>query len=192
MQAKGIIFRKAIVILVLLMQSSWIASAQDKYFTKSGTISFYSDDPMEKIEAVNRSTSAVLDTKTGNFQFVLLLKGFEFKKALMQEHFNENYVESDKFPKANFKGVVVNNSSIDYKKDGTYEAQVKGKLSIHGQEKEVATKGSFTVKEGKIICNAVFPIKLSDYQVSIPSLVKDKVAEQVRITVACTLIPLKS
>jgi YceI-like domain len=191
MKMNGMVSRKVLLISLTMLQLSLIATAQDKYFTKSGTISFFSDAPMEKIEAINRSTSAVLDTKTGNFQFVLLMKGFEFKKALMQEHFNENYVESEKFPKASFKGTVTNNSAINYGKDGTYEAVVKGKLTIHGQEKEVTAKGNFTVKEGKINTASVFTIKLSDYQISIPALVKDKVAEQVRITVNCLLAPLK-
>lgn len=165
--------------------------SQDRFFTKSGTISFYSEAPMEKIEAVNKSVSAVLDTKTGNFQFVLLMKGFEFKKALMQEHFNENYVESEKFPKANFKGNVVNHAAINYTKDGVYEAQVKGKMNIHGQEREVLAKGNFTVKNGKIIAASVFTLKLADYKIRIPALVKDNIAEQVRVTVSCVLEPLK-
>src|SRR5687768_16802327 len=88
--------------------------AQDKFFTKSAKISFFSSASLEDIEAHNRSTQAVLDTKTGDIQFSLLMKGFEFRKALMQEHFNENFVESDKYPKAEFKGQVVNNSEINY------------------------------------------------------------------------------
>jgi YceI-like domain. len=96
------------------------ATAQDKYFTKSGKISFYSKSSLENIEAHNKSVTCVLDTKTGNLQFAILMKGFEFEKALMQEHFNENYVESHKFPKADFKGQVTNNAMINYAKDGSY------------------------------------------------------------------------
>lgn len=163
---------------------------QNRYFTKTGKISFFSDAPMEKIEAVNRSVSAVLDSKTGQLQFLVLMKGFEFRKALMQEHFNENYIESDKYPKAQFKGVIQNNAQINYTRPGNYEAIVKGTLSLHGQEKEMETKGTIIVQPGHLQAEAVFWIKLGDYQVSIPSLVKDKVSENVRITVTCLLDPL--
>ncbi len=163
---------------------------QSRYFTKTGRISFFSDAPMEKIEAVNRSVSAVLDTKTGQLQFLVLLKGFEFRKALMQEHFNENYVESDKYPKAQFKGVIQNNEQINYTKSGNYEAIVKGILTLHGREKEIETKGTIIVQPGQLRAEAVFWIMLGDYQVSIPSLVKDKVSEKVQITISCLLDPL--
>ena len=105
--------------------------AQDKYFTKTGKISFFSKAIIENIEAHNRSVTCVLDTKTGNVQFSVPIKGFEFEKALMQEHFNENYLESDKYPRGEFKGQIVNNSEIDYTKDGVFQGKVKGKLTIH-------------------------------------------------------------
>src|SRR3954471_14722308 len=109
---------KRLLILVTLVTIASSSFAQDKFFTKTGKISFYSKAPMEDIEATNNSVTAVLDAATGNFQFAVLIKGFEFRKALMQEHFNENYLESDKFPKAEFKGQVVNNSAISYTKEG--------------------------------------------------------------------------
>src|SRR5689334_5931033 len=105
------------LLLILAIFCAFGASAQDRFFTKSGKITFYSKATLEDIEAVHRSVSCVLDTKTGILQFAVLMKGFEFQKALMQEHFNENYVESDKFPNGSFKGEVANNSSINYQKD---------------------------------------------------------------------------
>jgi hypothetical protein len=169
------------------------AAAQDKYFTKNGKILFKcTKSPLEKIEASNKGTTCVLDSKTGNMQFAVLMKGFEFERALMQEHFNENYVESHKFPKAEFKGQISNNSEINYTKDGTYAAKVKGQLTIHGVTKPVETTGTVTVKNGKIIAVADFTVQVSDYNISIPSLVSDKISNTVNINVDCNLEPLKS
>ena len=96
--------KKQLVIIIITLFSASLANAQDKFFTKSGQVIFSSKTSLENIEAHNKSATCVLDTKTGNLQFAVLMKGFEFEKALMQEHFNENYVESHKFPKAEFKG----------------------------------------------------------------------------------------
>jgi hypothetical protein len=166
--------------------------AQGKYYTKSGRIQFESKAPLENIEAVNRSVTCVLDSKTGNVQFAVIMRGFEFAKALMQEHFNENYVESHKFPKAEFKGQVLNNNVINYGQDGVYPAKIRGKMTIHGETKDVEADGKVTVKNGRIVANSDFRIQLSDYKISIPNLVKDKVSNSVRIIVDCTLEPLKS
>jgi len=119
------------------------------------------------------------------------MKGFEFKKALMQEHFNENYVESDKYPKAEFRGQIVNNGDINYTKDGTYNTHVKGKLTLHGQTKDVDADGKITVKNGKLFATSDFTIQMSDYNISIPKLVKENMSNAVSINVNCTLEPLK-
>ena len=165
--------------------------AQDKFFTKSGRINFVSKAPLENIDANHKSVTCVLDTKTGNMQFAVLMKGFEFEKALMQEHFNENYVESHKYPKAEFKGQVVNNSEVNYTKDGTYSAKVKGTLTMHGETKEVEAIGNVVVKSGKLQTAAEFTILLSDFKIEIPKVVKDNVSNTVKITVDCSLEPLK-
>jgi len=165
--------------------------AQDKYFTKSGSINFLSKGAIETIQANHRSVTCVLDSKTGAVQFAVLMKGFEFKKALMQEHFNENYVESDKYPKAEFRGQITNNGEIAYTKDGVYNAHVKGKLTLHGVTKEVEADGKITVKGGKLLANSDFTILMSDYNISIPKLVKENMSNTVTISVNCTLEPLK-
>src|ERR1700750_1392280 len=125
--------KKATVLVMGLVFAISGVFAQDKFFTKTGKISFYSKTTMENIEAHNRSVTAVLDAKTGNVQFSALIKGFEFEKALMQQHFNENYLESTKYPQASFKGQIVNNSDVNYTKDGTYNVKVKGQLTLHGE-----------------------------------------------------------
>jgi len=167
------------------------AFGQGKFYTKTGSISFYSKTKMEDIEAHHRSVTCVLDTKNGTVQFAVLMKGFEFRKALMQEHFNENYVESDKYPKAQFKGQVTNSSSIDYTKEGTYPAKIKGTLTIHGEEKEVETDGMITVKDEKIGTAAEFQIAIADYKISVPALVKDNISKNISIKVSCSLEPLR-
>ena len=181
-----------IIFSLLLIVGFHCLQAQDRFYTKSGQISFFSKAPLESIEAANKNVTCVLDTKTGQLQFVVLMKGFEFRKALMQEHFNENYVESSKFPRAEFKGQIVNNNEINYKLDGTYNANVKGKLSIHGETKEIESTGTITIKDGKISAASGFNILLSDYKITIPALVKDKVSNSVSITVNCALELLKS
>src|SRR5688572_24968778 len=118
---------------------SIISFGQDKYFTKSARINFYSSTPLEDFEAQNKSAVSVLDAKTGSVQFSALIKGFEFENEEMQEHFNDHYLESDKYPKSEFKGQILNNASVNYKKAGSYPVQVKGQLTLHGVTKEVMT-----------------------------------------------------
>ena len=183
--------KKLIMFVAISSMLVSVLSAQDKYYTKTGKINFKSKATLENIEALNKSVTAVLDTKTGNLQFAVLMKGFEFEKALMQEHFNENYVESHKYPKAEFKGAVLNNNDINYTKDGTYKAKVKGQLTIHGETKEVETDGTIQVKAGKLMTDATFGVTLADYKIEIPKLVKDNIAKIVNIEVDCTLDPLK-
>ena len=156
-------------------------SGQDKYFTKTGRISFAGKSTLSSINAENKAVSVVLDTKTGILQFSLLMKGFEFKKALMQKHFNEKYIESDKFPKSEFKGAFVNNTLVKYGMDGVYPVTAKGKLSIHGETKDIEATGIVIVKNGKLILSSTFYILIPDYKIN--ANMNDKVA----ITVDCSL-----
>lgn len=183
--------RKCVTTLAVVLLAGTLVQAQDKYFTKSGKIEFFSNAPMEDIEARNKTVTAVLDTKTGALQFSVLMKGFEFQKALMQEHFNENYVESHKYPKGEFRGTIVNNSDINYSKPGTYPATVKGKLTIHGVTRDVETTGTITVDGTYLLGTSSFNIKLSDYNIKVPAVVKDKLSNNIKITVDTRLEPLK-
>jgi hypothetical protein len=178
------VFRFGFVACFCLLFSDLFAQ---KSYTKSGKISFYSKAPLEKIEAVNKTVTAILDSKTGMVQFAVLMKGFEFEKALMQEHFNENYVESDKYPKASFAGVLQGNEKILYTKDGSYQTTVKGKLTLHGVTKDIETAGSVIVTKGIPQLVANFTIELADYKITIPSLVADKISKEVKLMVACSL-----
>ena len=181
--------KKVIVLALGLVFAVTGVFAQDKFFTKTGKISFYSKATLENIEAHNRSVTCVLDAKTGNVQFSALVKGFEFEKALMQQHFNENYLESDKYPRAEFKGQITNNSDINYAKDGTYNAKVKGKLTLHGETKDVETDGTITVKGGKVQAESDFTLQLPDYKIKNEKL--NNISNTIRVTVNCMLEPLK-
>lgn len=162
---------------------------QGKYYTKTGKIKFDANTPNspDKVEAVTNSAVCVLDTKSGAIQFSVVVNGFQFEKALMQEHFNENYLESAKFPKAEFKGTIGNNHEVNYTKDGVYKVKVSGGLTIHGVTKQVDTEGELTIKNGRILAKAGFEVLLSDYQVKIPGVVADKVAKSAKIMVECNL-----
>ena len=177
---------KQLLLIACLAAVSMTANAQ-KFITKTGHIKFYSDSPLEKIEAHNRQVNVALDAATGDFVFRVLMKSFDFEKALMQEHFNENYVESDKYPNALFLGKVTNIKDVNVSKDGVYEATVEGKLTIHGVTQVVKEKGSFEVKEGKLNGRAKFNILLSDYNIKIPGAVTNNVSKSIEITVEVSL-----
>jgi hypothetical protein len=170
------------------------SSFGQKYFTKTGKIFFdaTATNSPEKITGVNRGVTCVVDIKNGNIQFAALMKSFEFERALMQEHFNENYIESEKYPKAEFKGIISDNAAVDYLKDGTYTVKVKGKLTMHGETKDIETTGKIIIQGGKINTAADFIVEVADFKVSIPGLVADKVSKTVKIIVNCSLEPLKS
>jgi YceI-like domain len=181
---------KVLTFLIAATLLSTTLSAQDKFFTKTGKISFYSKAIIENIEAHNRSVTCVMDTKSGMVQFSVPIKGFEFEKALMQEHFNENYLESDKYPRAEFKGQIVNNGDIDYTKDGVYTAKVKGKLTIHGETNDVETEGKVTKEGNKLTIISEFNVRLPDYKIKNEKL--QNISNTIQVTVNCSLDPLKT
>ena len=146
---------------------------------------------MEDIDGVNKSTTCVFDANTGDIQFAILVKGFEFKSALMQEHFNENYMESGKYPKSIFRGKITNLDKINFQNDGTYPVIVKGELEIHGVKNEVETKGTFKVSGENVLATAEFSVALADYKIEIPGLVKDKIAKTAKVQVNCSNTLLK-
>ncbi len=154
-----------------------------KHFTRTGKITFSSEAPLEKIEASNQKATSIIDIATGKMEFAVLIKAFQFEKALMQEHFNENYMESDKYPKAIFKGTIADISAVDFSKDGNYPVKVKGKLTIHGETNEVEAEGTINVKDGKISAISTFEVAVADYKIKIPSVVKDNIAKTVQISV---------
>jgi hypothetical protein len=151
------------------------------YTTRTGFIGFYSKTPLEDIRAENNQVFAAIDAGKKNIAFSLLLRGFVFTKELMQEHFNENYVESDKYPKATFSGSFT--GDVDLSKDGVYRVMVKGNLNLHNVTHPLESPGTMEVKGGKLTGTAEFKVKPEDYNISIPSLVRDKIAQEMRVNV---------
>ena len=179
--------KKVVFLLIIALLGLSTRGLAQKYITKTGHISFYSDAPLEDIEAQNDQVNAALDVENGDFVFKVLMKSFEFEQALMQEHFNENYVESDKFPNSTFKGKVLNISDINFASEGSYEVNVNGDLNIHGVTNEVNCKGTFVIGDGHIRATAVFEVSPEDYKISIPSAVAENIAKTIEVTVEVDL-----
>lgn len=155
--------------------------AAQKYITRSGVTSFKASvAAFEPIEAVNKSSSAVINDK-GDIAALLLVKGFHFKVALMQEHFNENYMDSYKFPKATFKGKIIDFSLEKLKT--TQKFLLKGTLTIKGEKKEVQTKAIVVMNNRKLIIKTTFSIAPEDFKIKIPSIVRKKIAKEIQILI---------
>ncbi len=179
---------KKIILIAALVASANGVFAQT-YMTRTAKISFNATSPKspEKIEAVNNEAASILNSKTGDFVFQLPIKSFKFERELMQQHFNENYMESDKFPKSDFKGKLSDMNSVNLAKDGTYNVTVAGKLTIHGATKDVSVPGTVTVKGKEVTAKAKFNVKLADYNIVIPGVVSDKLAKEAIITIDAAL-----
>ncbi len=180
---------KQLIILTLLNAVVITGFSQSVYMTRSGQVSFFSKTSMENIDGINNEVTSLIDTGKGEIVFAILVKGFRFEKALMEEHFNENYLESTKFPKATFQGKITNASSINFTKDGSYPATVDGDLTMHGVKQRQTANGTITVSKGKISAISSFIIKLVDYKIERPSLVADKISETIEIRVNCQYEP---
>lgn len=154
-----------------------------KMMTRTGKISFFSSTPIENIEAFNNDVSCILNIENGEIVFIVPVKSFKFEKSLMQEHFNEDYMESDKYPKANFKGQITNISDVNFSKNGSYSVKVQGKLSMHGVTHDITIPGTIIVKDGKATATTKFKIKTDDYNIQIPSIAANKIAKEIEITV---------
>ncbi len=174
-----------IVILMFVSAGLSCATVAQKVYTKNGAVSFYSKTALEDISADNNEVVSLLDQKTGDLQFSVLIKSFHFKKSLMEEHFNENYMESDKYPKATFKGKISNLSKVNFAADGSYPVEVAGDLTIHGVTKAITATGTILVKGGIVTSNAQFKIKPEDYKITIPGVVRSNIAQTLDITVSC-------
>ena len=160
-------------------------SAQDVFMTRHGQISFFSKTPLENIDAVNNEVSSALNLQSGEIGFAVLIRSFHFERALMEEHFNENYMESDNIPKASFKGKINNIGSVVMTKDGSYNVTADGDLTIHGVTRKVSIPGTITVRGGQPELTSKFKIAPKDYNIKIPSLVADKIADAMSVSVDC-------
>ena len=157
------------------------------YATQNGEVNFFSETPIENISATNKYVSAILNTATNEVAISMKMTAFDFPNKLMQEHFNENYMESEKFPTGTFKGKII--EVIDYLKNGTYDVTAKGQLTFHGVSQPRDLKGKLTIENQKInlVCN--FDIKLVDYKIDVPKLVFAKIAEVISVKTRYAFTP---
>ena len=176
-------------IFSILVATISTTQAQSKYFDKNCDVTFLSSTPLEDIEGKNTSAVAVMDIASGAIEVSVLVKAFSFEKALLEEHFNENYMESEKFPKATFKGKIKNISEVKLTVDGTYPITLAGTLTMHGVSREITNAGTIKVKDGIMLANADFIVKPEDYNIEIPGMVKDKIAKEIAVKVAANLQP---
>jgi polyisoprenoid-binding protein YceI len=180
--------KKAITIVLLLVGVINTVNAQlYKVKPEGSTITFFSKAPLEDITATNKKATFVINTNTNDIQVGITMVYFKFPKPLMEEHFNENYVESPKYPTAIFMGKI--NEAIDYTKDGEHKVTVKGTLNLHGVTKDVELQGTLTKKGNEILINTEFKIKIADYNIKVPSLYVQNIAETVDVKAQATLEP---
>jgi len=157
--------------------------------SKSVNSSFFSSTPVEDIDAQSKTGASALNTQTNDIIFKINNTSFQFKKKLMQEHFNENYIESDKYPTSDFKGKIV--EQIDFSKPGTYPVTVKGNLQLHGVTKAYTTKGLIVITADEVKATSAFNVKLADHDIKIPTIVFKQIAETIQVKVTAIYQPKK-
>lgn len=175
-------------LLLIVLGVSFSAFSQGKYIAKNAYISFYSSTPMEDILGESNEAVTILNAETGEIAFQALMTTFHFKRALMEEHFNENYMESSKFPKTRFNGKI-EGFKQEMLKSPVSEVNVTGILSVHGVDKTITVPAKLGLENGKLIGTTKFKVTPEDYGIAIPSLVRDKIAKQMEVTVKAEYQP---
>ena len=170
---------KAVMTIVLVIAVYGFSFPQS-FKSSSSEVSFFSSAPLEDITAKNSKASSLFNAETGEVAFVVPIRGFQFRKSLMQEHFNENYLESDKYPEATFEGRL---SGYDLDRSGTQQAVAVGKMTIHGVTRQVKIEGVLNSSSGGLTMQAKFPIRVADYDIDIPTVVFYNIAEVVEVNV---------
>ena len=177
------------IALILLVWFSTNRAGQDIYVCKNATVSIYSKAPIEDIEAKTDKGTSVFNAATGEFAFSVPIRSLKFDKALMQEHFNENYMESDKYPQASFKGKLA--QTPDVTKDGVYPVMANGVLEVHGVKQSRTIPGKLTVSGGVISLSSEFMVACKDHKIEIPTLVFHNIAETIKVQVNASYSPYK-
>ena len=145
------------------------------YITRNGNVSFYSHTALEDVKAQNNEAVSVLNAATGDLEFKVAIKSFHFAKTAMEEHFNnDDYMASEKYPKAGFKGKIDNISAVNFSKDGTYNVSVSGDLTIRDVTKSITATGTITVRDGNVTVTSTFSVKRKEYNVIGESFVTEK------------------
>ncbi len=170
---------KSIALLILGVAFTSLISAQSKYIDKKGKITFEaSEELFEPVKATNESVTVILNTETNEIASLALMKGFRFKNSLMEEHFNENYIESETYPKATFRGKLLDFNFSNLTEKIT-EVIVDGKIELRGKEKQIRTSLKVQKFEGSIIIQGSFKVTPADFDIEIPSIVKNKIAKEI-------------
>lgn len=173
---------------LLLLIGIAFTAANDIFITKSGTVKFISDAPLERIEAVSKRMSIALNTTQRSIAISIPIISFEgFNSPLQKEHFHENYLESTTYPKGVFSGKII--EEIDLKKPGEYKIRVKGKLEIHGVEKERIISGNIKVTPSGITLSSKFEIPIADHEIMVPKVVYQKISEIIKVEISADLKP---
>jgi hypothetical protein len=172
----------------ILVISGFTLRAQ-VYSCRQGEISFFSEALIENIEAHNHGINSYLNVSTKEIAFVVPIRGFKFAKALMQEHFNEKYMESDKYPNATYKGKI--NGDVDFSKNGTYQVTSSGKLNIHGVEHDINPQGTVIVKSDGIAISCSFNVAINDYNITKPKLLFQNIADTINVKMNADYVPLQ-
>lgn len=176
-----------LIVLIAFGLLFFNAGAQNRFFTKDAKINFNSSTPLEDIIAESNQATTFIDIDKNEVVFSVLTTSFKFRRALMEEHFNENYMESAKFPKAKFTGKII--TPVDWKSEKTVIADVKGDLTMHGVTKEVTLKAQITPGKSKIAATTELKITPEMFNIAIPSAVRDKIAKEVTIKIDVIYAP---
>jgi polyisoprenoid-binding protein YceI len=165
--------------------------AQDTYFTRSGQIYFISKTDAIDIDATNNQVASFFDIESGKIQFAVLIKSFEFTLATAKEHFNEEYMESDKFPKAIFKGEIIDYDKNKLQTNSIHHVKVKGEITIKGITKNIEVTGQITKQNNQVLASSDFKLSTDDFGIKVPKLVEHRVAKEVSVKVTITYTPYK-
>lgn len=175
------------VLSLALCLGLMIQSQAQTYLTRNGSASFFSHTALEDIKAQNNEVASTINATTGDVQFKIAVKSFKFAKQAMQDHFNKaDYMDSEKFPKASFKGKITNLSSVNFGADGAYKVTVQGDLNIKDVTKNITVNATIIVKNGVVTATSSFKVKRKDFNVIGESFAQKKIAEEIEITVNCT------
>jgi len=177
---------KHLLLSCLLLAAAANSHAQNSYKFSQPIVSFFSSAPLEDIEAVNKNARAVVDFENRAFLIVIPIKSFQFSSGLMQDHFNENYRESHKYPDCTFRGSF--SGTVDLSKDGSYPVQATGDLLLHGVVQKRTLPATITVKQGQAFLQSTFNIRLIDHKIKVPKMVFKKIAEVVQVNVQSQLV----
>ncbi|OJV21426.1 MAG: hypothetical protein BGO21_10580 [Dyadobacter sp. 50-39] len=159
------------------------------FATSGGNTKFSASTPLENIEAENKKSQVILNTANNEIAIRMNMREFVFPNKLMQEHFNENYIESEKYPTATFSGKVDN--APDYTKNGDYDVSATGKFTVHGVTRERTIKGKMKIDGGKITISSDFEVALVDHKIEVPSVVFVKIAQVIKVKTQYVLMPRK-